>query len=459
VAGLIDALDKSISRYERRFADLLPESGSGGGLDFQALAQQGPAAGRDWSAMLGGNGGGLDWGGLARQSAGLDWGSLLGGGNQQSGVGWRDLARGLSGSAFDRYDQLAGQRQAKDDAARGAATTGQNVTETTGTSTGMTPGVAKWAGQAQQTFAGIVDPDVMLAIMTNESGGDPNAYNAAGDAWGLFQNVGLKSNDPNAQFAAAKTLVQQKLASIAQSYAANGLNPDERTRARDVALAWAGHFSYATGRPNPTSRDIGSNQTADQLSAIFLKNYDAIKAGRTAAPATGTGGGTGMASIWGGANAPITQPFGDTEYSANHSDTYDYGGVYGVHGHTGADVGVARGTRLYSPVAGTVQIAGGSGYFRDEDYGDPGNQAGRGELRIVMDDGTIVILGHNSAINARVGQRVNAGDFVASSGSANGPHTHIEVRVRDASLPSGYRIVNPSDFFAAAPPGGGTGRQ
>jgi cell wall-associated NlpC family hydrolase len=168
---------------------------------------------------------------------------------------------------------------------------GGGVTEGSGgPSSGMSPGVAKWAGQAQQTFGGLVDPDVMLAIMQNESGGDPNAYNGAGDAWGLFQQVGLGSSDPNTQFAAARKLAEQKLAQINASYAAHGLSPDERTRARDFALAWAGHFDYDTGQPNPASRDVGSGQTAQQLADIFLANYDRIKAGRTAGGAGGDWG-------------------------------------------------------------------------------------------------------------------------------------------------------------------------
>jgi hypothetical protein len=90
------------------------------------------------------------------------------------------------------------------------------------------PGVAKWAAQAQQVFGGLVDPDVMLAIMQNESGGDPNAYNKAGDAWGLFQQVHLGSNDPNVQFQAARKLAEEKIAGINAAYAKNGLNPDEQ---------------------------------------------------------------------------------------------------------------------------------------------------------------------------------------------------------------------------------------
>jgi murein DD-endopeptidase MepM/ murein hydrolase activator NlpD len=347
-------------------------------------------------------------------------------------------------AAFDVAHQNKLGYQAGQEAQAKEAATATKAAGGGGPSAGMAPGVAKWADQTTKVFGdlGADMPDTMLAIMTNESGGDPNAYNAAGDAWGLFQNVGLGSKDPGVQFTAARTLAQQKLASIQQSYAANGLNPDERTRARDFALAWAGHFDYASGTLNPTSRDIGSNQTAEQLSAIFLKNYDAIKAGRQAKPQPGSGG--MMASIWGGGNAPINQDYGVVDPSVDQS-IYTYGAAYGLpQGHTGIDVGLARGTQLYSPVAGTVVTAGGTPYFRDENYGD-GGTPGKGELKIRLDNGDEIILGHTSSIGVQAGQRINAGDFVGLSGSASGDHLHLEVRQKQ---PDGsYRLVAPQEYF------------
>lgn len=305
------------------------------------------------------------------------------------------------------------------------------------------PEVAKWAEKTKQTFGDIMDPDVMLAVMTNESGGNPNAYNAAGDAYGLFQQVGLGSYDPDTQFAAARKLAQQKLAAIKQAYAANGLAPDARTQARDFALAWAGHFDYQTGRPNPTSRDVGSGQTAEQLAAIFLKNYDAIKQGATAKPVTTTPGTSRtMSLIWGGINAPITQEFGQTDYS--NQNPYNYGADFGVgSGHHGLDIGLQGGTRLYAPVSGTITIAGGSGYYTS--LGS--NPATSGEIRIRLDNGHELILGHTSQVNVRVGQRIKAGDFLGLSGTNNGDHLHLEYRVPDKTLNSGWRAVDPRNYL------------
>lgn len=240
---------------------------------FAALTTA-PTKARGWQELVG------------PAPAARSWGEIVGTDQRTPALSWQELRQpsrytevlegfGRISSNYDFLQQGRAARKAQE-AATQTATTGQPVTETGG----IPPNVARWTQQTQQTFGDLLDPDVMLAIMTNESGGDPTAYNKDGDAWGLFQQVGLGSNDPTTQFAAARKLAEQKLASIKQSYAANGLNPDERTRARDMALAWAGHFDYRTGRPNPSSRDIGSGQTAEQLSAIFLANYDRIKAAR-----------------------------------------------------------------------------------------------------------------------------------------------------------------------------------
>ncbi len=148
----------------------------------------------------------------------------------------------------------------------------------------------------------------------------------------------------------------------------------------------------------------------------------------------------GFAAIWGGGPAPVTQEFGDTRF-ADGNPLYDYGRDYGATGHTGVDVGLADGTPLFAPVAGTVVIAGGSGVFRDETGArDP---ATSGELRLRLAGGDLLILGHLSAITARVGQRLPAGAPVGRSGTANGPHVHVEYRRVDPALAGGYRIVDP----------------
>lgn len=323
---------------------------------------------------------------------------------------------------------------------------------TTATYTGLEPKVAAWAPQIQQTFGDLAPwlPDAMLAIVTNESHGDPNAYNAAGNAYGLFQQVGLNSSDPTTEFAGARKLAQEKLANIATAYAANGLNPDERTRALDFALAWAGHFNYKTGTMDPNSVDyLVGGQTSQQFANVFLNNYDNVIKGKQAASGASTPAGPALQTIFGGTVPPVMQEFGNTDYSQGHPDTYAYGNAYGLVGsqHPGVDYGMPSGSKLYVPLGGTVSVVGndGTGYY----YSNPGNPDPNhsGELMITLANGDQIIMGHMSSIGLQVGQQVQAGQFAGLSGGSDGDHLHLEVRVKDPSLPSGYRIIDPRTYF------------
>lgn len=178
--------------------------------------------------------------------------------------------------------------------------------------------------------------------------------------------------------------------------------------------------------------------------AAYAEHILALLRQHAGRPAEATGGG-GFAAIFGGHPAPITQPFGRTPFSESPEGraTYGYGRDYDLDGasHPGVDVGVPHGTPLYTPVAATVVIAGGSCCFRDETGLQP--PATSGELRLQLDNGDLLILGHMSEITVKVGQRLAPGTPVGRSGSANGPHVHVEVRVVDRALPSGYRVVDP----------------
>lgn len=303
-----------------------------------------------------------------------------------------------------------------------------------------------------------IDGDIFRAIMFNESGGDPRARHAGTGASGLLQLMPSvwqgKGDpfDPAQQMKMAAGLMKEKLAAVNASYQRNGLNPDARTRALDLALAWAGHFNYETGRQNPNSLDPYVNQDAAGLAKVFLANYDTLKAQRAKqgqgakAPGTTT---KGIAAVWGGqGNVAVTQEFGQTEFSSANAGIYDYATCFGLGPgqHTGLDVGTRVGQQIYTPVGGTVIIAGcgpGGCFFKDERLGAG---EGRGELRIRLDNGHELILGHMSQINVKVGQRVDAGMAVGLGGFANGDHTHVEYRI-PANTPCGQRIVDPRDFL------------
>ncbi len=99
------------------------------------------------------------------------------------------------------------------------------------------------------------------------------------------------------------------------------------------------------------------------------------------------------------------------------------------------------GTALYSPVAGTVKIAGGVPFYTF--YGN--GTFGVGELLIETDNGDEVVLGHLGRIAVVPGQRVRVGEFVGLSGGDNGDHLHLEARSYDAR--TGLRIVDPRKSF------------
>jgi len=151
----------------------------------------------------------------------------------------------------------------------------------------------------------------------------------------------------------------------------------------------------------------------------------------------------GLAAMWGGQDFPISQEFGHTLFSVQHNRMYAYGVAYGLDGfeHPGIDIGMPAGTPLYSPVKGTVKIAGGTPYYTF--YGN--GKAGVGELLIETDNGDEVILGHMGRIVVTVGQKVKPGQFLGLSGGDNGDHLHLETREIQGG--TWYRVVDPRKSF------------
>ena len=154
-------------------------------------------------------------------------------------------------------------------------------------------------------------------------------------------------------------------------------------------------------------------------------------------------------SIFGGSNPSIGQGMERTQYSTGEgASVYDYGTEFGLDGdtHTGWDVEVPRGTTFYMPagLTGTVVKDGGTGVFRSNNGPDG---PGRGELKILLSNGMELIFGHSDRIDVRKGQTITAGQLLGLTGSSDGDHMHLEVRVRDPSTRSGWRIVDPSILF------------
>jgi hypothetical protein len=156
----------------------------------------------------------------------------------------------------------------------------------------------------------------------------------------------------------------------------------------------------------------------------------------------------------GGAVWEMTQRFGKT-YFSTHAGAAWY--AYGVHyclewgTHPGVDIGIPVKTPLYSPVSGTVIVAGGTSVFTNV---VGGSSPQTGQLKLQMDNGSHVILGHMRKIDVRVGDRIEEGQYVGLSGYNNGGHVHVEIRVPDAACSAGFRIVSPIGLILSedAPP-------
>ncbi|MCA1005689.1 M23 family metallopeptidase [Rhodococcus hoagii] len=93
---------------------------------------------------------------------------------------------------------------------------------------------------------------------------------------------------------------------------------------------------------------------------------------------------------------------------------------YGPRGnshHNGIDIGASIGTPIYSAAAGKVISAGPASGFGQW-------------VRVQHDDGTITVYGHVDTYVVSVGQRVAAGQQIATVGNrgqSTGPHLHFEV--------------------------------
>jgi murein DD-endopeptidase MepM/ murein hydrolase activator NlpD len=145
----------------------------------------------------------------------------------------------------------------------------------------------------------------------------------------------------------------------------------------------------------------------------------------------------------GGVPWEISQPFGKTYWSTHGGlSLYTYGVVYGLEegAHPGVDIGIPVRTPLYSPVAGEVMLAGGTPVFSNI-LGGATSQTG--QLKIRLANGDQVILGHMRRIDVQPGAQLTTGQYVGLSGHNNGPHVHVELRVKDTGASAGFRIVNP----------------
>jgi murein DD-endopeptidase MepM/ murein hydrolase activator NlpD len=469
VADLFDKLDTLTDSLGRA----LDERAGGG---FGALVQQPGRQARDWSSLLGG-GNGVAFGSLVGPTqAGPGWADMALGGFG-NGFSWSGASAGYSQrgpfdlAGFDEWDTLK-NRRAAEEAAKNEYGQGQAVGARIPGGTGAA-GASGWLAtqRADSPIVGIadevaayaaskgVDPGVVFGLLRKES-----QYGADGA-------MGIRSNNPGnimgagADPANGVIILQQfpdlltGTKAIVDLLAGYGATYGAKTLEDMIAIYYVGPEAYK--RFGLEANDAGGsgpggNGTVRQYLEQHIYPVTRSYNSRPGAQRPGYGGpAVGLASLFGGQGYGTSQGFGRTPFSTGAgAGIYDFGSEFGLDGdsHTGWDIATPDGTPFYMPagLSGTVSIAGGSGVYTDD---RKGNAPGTGELRITLDNGTILILGHNSGIDVRAGQRVTAGMLLGRTGVANGAHIHIEVRVPDPSLPHGYRIVDPATLFG----GGGGG--
>lgn len=283
-----------------------------------------------------------------------------------------------------------------------------------------------------------VDPNQMKAIMKLESGGiwqtspaGAIGYMQVMPFWG--QDLGLDLNDPYQNLVAGAMVLKQNL--------------DQS----------GGDFYEALRRYHGYGSD--GYTTDKQYADIVTANYQQLMSAGGGAGAVSGGGwqsafstmfGTNAVPDWGEFNAPS-----DLGY-------YTYGNQYGMNGvnHTGLDIPLALNTPMRAGFSGHV-VCSGTNNGTGEDSCSAFNDyygARNGRIEIMSDDGnTVLIYGHSSQTAVRPGQQINAGDVVGYSGGENSEHVHLEARVRDASMPSGWRIVDPRTVLGGGVPTGNAG--
>jgi murein DD-endopeptidase MepM/ murein hydrolase activator NlpD len=155
-----------------------------------------------------------------------------------------------------------------------------------------------------------------------------------------------------------------------------------------------------------------------------------------------------LEAVWGNVPYGVSQENGPSAFASANPNMYEYSlGVLGVHGHPGMDITFGRGTKLFSPASGTIIETGSNNGYRFYENYSPNS----GAVRILLDNGHHLILGHMMSINVKAGDRVTPGMLMGLSGGAGtGDHLHIEYRIPDSSMSSGWRSVDPRAALSGA---------
>lgn len=283
--------------------------------------------------------------------------------------------------------------------------------------------------------------NLVKAIMRVESGGVWTDRDPGAGAIGVMQVMPFWGDDLGLNLLDPAQNIEAGVRILASNYEAG--NPENG----EDSWEWAARRYLGLGGPdiNGTDHNIYWNRVSKFWNELGTSATMPGQTGGSAPPA----GTTNFNAIWGGFDAPISQEYGWTDFARNSGSYYNYSAAYTRDrqpmGHPALDVGIVVGTKLYSPVSGTVVIAGGSGFYCDNDPGGNGCGPQVGHLEIETSTGDRIILGHMRQITVQPGNQIAAGMPVGFSGSENGGHVHVEYRkwVGEGITTSGYEVIDP----------------
>lgn len=190
------------------------------------------------------------------------------------------------------------------------------------------------------------------------------------------------------------------LAAVGQPLAANAGNPEEPQKAQAASVEYLGAA--------PANNSLQEAQKLDKSKAIEQARADEAAAEKAAAqPAP-----QARAIVPAAAQKPAPEYVKPTE--GRFSSGF---GARGGSSHKGVDIANSIGTPIKSVADGKVISAGPASGFGQW-------------VRVQHNDGTITVYGHINTIDASVGEKVSAGEQIATlgnKGQSTGPHLHFEV--------------------------------
>lgn len=164
--------------------------------------------------------------------------------------------------------------------------------------------------------------------------------------------------------------------------------------------------------------------------------------------------------IFGGDYPAVEYGFLDDVGINSYAFVVAHGGTASTQ-HSGDDVPVPYGTKLFSPANGVVDCVGSAGtprwgqdcgaYDDTGDAGPGGAVLGIGNITVFLDSGHKLTLGHCRTATVKVGQKVKAGQQLGTSGGQSGAHTHVEVSIVKNGT---YWLLDPKPALKAAISGG-----